>query len=277
MQDPVNSQISICYFLKNKCAPLFSYLPMKNFSYVEIQASGNFIILSSNLKFYEEYIKRDYYRHTPFNLLSEFGTPGYYITDYGISAHSSQQSSAVNQYRLLLDDFNYGHTLLISKLGFEGNNAICRIYSFEAEKRNTNINQCYMNNIDIIEKFIGYIDKNLLTIRSAITQSNVSTQEQIQFNQLFNASINTASKILAKKRRLLSRIHFIDTNSNIPTTREMEVLLWYAKGKTAHETGVMLGISQRTVEKYFERMRKKFNCSNKSQLLSLLAEWISHN
>lgn len=47
--------------------------------------------------------------------------------------------------------------------------------------------------------------------------------------------------------------------------REREVLLWMAAGKTAWETSVLLGISERTVKKHAANARDKFNVSTTTQ------------
>ena len=47
--------------------------------------------------------------------------------------------------------------------------------------------------------------------------------------------------------------------------RELEVLRWTMAGKTAWETGVILGISERTANLHIQAAARKLNCSNKHQ------------
>lgn len=50
--------------------------------------------------------------------------------------------------------------------------------------------------------------------------------------------------------------------------RERECLELLLQGKTAKETAAFLALSHRTVESYFENIKKKLKCSNKGQLFS---------
>lgn len=51
------------------------------------------------------------------------------------------------------------------------------------------------------------------------------------------------------------------------TAREREVLLWAAEGKTAWETGAILGISAKTVEFHLARCAGKMGTSGKAQTI----------
>ncbi len=48
------------------------------------------------------------------------------------------------------------------------------------------------------------------------------------------------------------------------TSRESEVLLWVAKGKTNREIGLILGTSPRTVNKHLEQIYKKLSVENRT-------------
>ena len=52
------------------------------------------------------------------------------------------------------------------------------------------------------------------------------------------------------------------------TLRELECIKWTAAGKTSYETGIILGISRRTVERHLENTKTKLNCVNRYQLIS---------
>lgn len=58
------------------------------------------------------------------------------------------------------------------------------------------------------------------------------------------------------------------------TSREKHVLFWGVQGKTAWETSMILGISQRTVIAHMVNSMAKLKCSNKFQMLSRIAALI---
>jgi DNA-binding CsgD family transcriptional regulator len=53
------------------------------------------------------------------------------------------------------------------------------------------------------------------------------------------------------------------------TPRETEFLKWLAIGKTMEEIAIIMNISYRTCVDYTEKLKKKFNCVSKSQIISL--------
>ena len=57
--------------------------------------------------------------------------------------------------------------------------------------------------------------------------------------------------------------------ASLLSQRERECLNLLLQGKTAKETAALLRLSFRTVESYFEIMKRKLNCTNKGQLFSI--------
>jgi len=53
------------------------------------------------------------------------------------------------------------------------------------------------------------------------------------------------------------------------TPRESEFLKWLAIGKTMEEISIIMNISYRTCVDYSEKLKKKFNCVSKNQIISL--------
>ena len=53
------------------------------------------------------------------------------------------------------------------------------------------------------------------------------------------------------------------------TKRQTEMLRWIAQGKTAGETGTILGISARTVEWHLREMRLEFSAVNVVHLVAI--------
>jgi DNA-binding CsgD family transcriptional regulator len=61
--------------------------------------------------------------------------------------------------------------------------------------------------------------------------------------------------------------------------RELEVLLWAAKGKTYTETGMILGVSHGSIHTYMKSMQLKLNATNITHAVALGYELgiIEHN
>lgn len=52
------------------------------------------------------------------------------------------------------------------------------------------------------------------------------------------------------------------------TTRETECLMWSSRGKTAYEIGIILGLSEQTIETYLKICLSKLNASNKTHAVT---------
>jgi DNA-binding CsgD family transcriptional regulator len=61
--------------------------------------------------------------------------------------------------------------------------------------------------------------------------------------------------------------------------RELEVLIWAAKGKTYAETGLILGISHASIHTYMKSMQLKLNATNITHAVAVGYELgiIKHN
>lgn len=76
---------------------------------------------------------------------------------------------------------------------------------------------------------------------------------------------------------LTSISNYSPNQSSLITTRELDVLILLAKGKTAKETARHLGISPRTVETHIENAKNKLNCNTKSDLIGVFLSCYRNN
>jgi DNA-binding CsgD family transcriptional regulator len=68
---------------------------------------------------------------------------------------------------------------------------------------------------------------------------------------------------------LLSTHYTVDSTENFMglSTRELECLFCLLRGKTAKQSGELLGLSKRTIEFYLENIKNKFGCQSKVELV----------
>ena len=52
------------------------------------------------------------------------------------------------------------------------------------------------------------------------------------------------------------------------SARETEVVRWTAEGKTSHEIGSIIGLSDHTVNAYLANAIRKMDCVNRAQLVA---------
>lgn len=122
---------------------------------------------------------------------------------------------------------------------------------------------------------------NPSAIRKLLQFFKEESKEVINFhkNHKFNiASIrpnyfakedNPYKSDLEKINQLLHTIGVLDINKSI-SPREYQCLDLYNQGKSARETGKILGISNRTVETHFESLKTKLKATLKADLVEYL-------
>ena len=64
--------------------------------------------------------------------------------------------------------------------------------------------------------------------------------------------------------------HYYNSDQNIELSkREAECIEYLLKGKTNKEIAHLTGLSQRTIESYFDNIKNKLNCNSRSELISI--------
>lgn len=261
----VEEFLNYCGTLKKNCDPLFKYLPIRHFNYIEARPGQDFIALSTDRDLFTEYLQRAYYQRTPYHTLLEFCKPGVYCVDL----YAFPELPPVQDHAQLLADFGYGHSCMIMHKEIKQGELHAKIYAFEGHLSDLYLNHMYLNNIDLLYKFTRYIDQKLQPIKKALPPNSYPIQEEMHLyteQEPLNA--------IANKANLLSSFKSSEIVGPKPTAREMEIIMWNLKGKTAEETASIMGISRRTVEKHFEKLRKKFGCYSKAQVALKMARYI---
>ncbi len=138
--------------------------------------------------------------------------------------------------------------------------------------RNCDIRTFYLNNSGLLKNFTNVTHNSLnriiksngtCTVNIAKDNSNsLQTPKNYHANNYLDIIVDTISS--GKK---LSGVQQ-DVNLN---QRELKSLSLLLKGKTTKETAHHLGISPRTVEKHYDRLKAKLGCSRRQDLFKLFS------
>lgn len=93
--------------------------------------------------------------------------------------------------------------------------------------------------------------------------------------EMFLPYIDTALRQvthLPTQRQLEQATHTDDIQDKGLTTRELEIMNWVRKGKTNHEIGMILDISEFTVKNHLQRIFRKLDVINRAQAVSAFAQ-----
>ena len=96
-------------------------------------------------------------------------------------------------------------------------------------------------------------------------QAVVSMASPIQKLELPSRDLAAITMMAAYAASAVEALLFPPTEEMVLSTREREILQWYAAGKSAWEISEILSISERTVEKHNERIRERFGVATTRQ------------
>ncbi len=156
--------------------------------------------------------------------------------------------------------FGFDHGIFI----FDPQENYCDIFSFATHSGNDRIINTYLSKMDLLKSFREYFrDKASHIIKQAENQKFI-----FPFNETLDikrALIDLEDSEILKPK---SHPHYYLTN------RQLACCSLLLKGKTAKEIGVNLNLSARTVESYFDIVKAKLDCKNKSELILKLSKII---
>jgi DNA-binding CsgD family transcriptional regulator len=225
--------------------------PIRQCGIIVLEKSGYAYIAANNPKIGQQNLINQWYLHEPHwhyhkNLIHEFDT---YSTQFGYmnsSVYKPEFRMSWMTHRTVIDENT-------QQICFFGSNSPM-IYSH------------FVNKLTLIKPFLRFfIYKN---------QTIMDTQKIHKFNLAQNNKNYLRSSNHITDRELLNHllhdIGILHKRYKI-TKREWQCIQMLKLGKTAKETGQIIGLSRRTVESYFDNLKKKINLNSKSNILSVIS------
>ena len=243
--------------LDEVCAPLKN-LGVNFFGYTAIDVDNNAYCLGSKPDYAAEYLRRNHAQNDVHHHSSTAKNQFHYdFWDYlDMERHTEElyQMAAA---------FDQGHTLTIT--GHDDDMTHC--FHFSGHMTDTSMNQRYLEKMDSLHAFISYFKNCLRNI------PELTAVYELPIN--IEPSENTHKKVVAisndpRQLDLLNtatnRIRFKDQSNYYLSERERECLKWLRLGKSAALIAEIKNVSYKTVERYIEASKKKYDCYTLYQL-----------
>ncbi len=257
--------------LKELCNPLFKHSEIDMFGYSRYYPDNSFFALDTYGEWHDflfqqrkgvEVVDTEFFRvieHNKniFNKRSKQAS--IFIADISPSLHKPLFNAfKIESFLWLVDKKEYYY----------------EIFGF-ASKSGKNITNFYFNHYDILEKFMLYFNEYGGKIineaeENKIIVTNHSAEYQTFSNHMLQDMESRQDNLIALDNAFrLKKYPIISENGKTYLTeRESECLFYLLRGKTAKGIGQILGISGKTVENYVEKLKLKFSCFRKSDLIS---------
>lgn len=232
--------------VKRICSPLQDHLGISIFCYGRVEADGLYVNLSNYPPIEEIYYENQLYHDDPHlihPLLLRSGTlliPNSYSADY---------------MEKILKQSNTGQLLLVLER-FED---VVECFFFGINIEETTTDAKLLNYLDPIKSFIRYFKKEAKPIIDHARSEKYNAKDVK--GKIFSEPV--ASPLSNNNPQIQRFLNLMDPL----TPRERQCLELFKQGKTAQMTGAILGLSQRTVESYFENIKNKLGCTTKADLL----------
>ena len=142
-------------------------------------------------------------------------------------------------------------------------NNIYRQFFFSADT--PEIYDNLLNNVNLVKKFIQHFEKENQHIINYFRDRkfNIAEKKEDYFADQDNF---ICSQERENTVNMLHTLGILDQKKNI-SNREWQCIELYRQGKSATQTGKILGISNRTVETNFNNLKQKLNVNTKAELI----------
>lgn len=246
------------------CTPLKKF-GITHFVYTRSFIDGSHINLCNNPGWTDYfYNEGEYYKVGMFEGPSKLYQPGYFLWS------ALGPSSLFDNAR---ERFGIDHGITIVK----PNKQFCDFFYFGSTVGNEAINNFYLMNLDILERFILYFKDRAKDIIAKALKNKISLcrHDQNLSQDLKKLYQHKTLPREEKEKFILAteikKYRFIEgaLHANI-SPRELDCAVRLLKGKSATLIAEELALSARTVEVHLGNLKSKLNCVNKADLIEYL-------
>ena len=240
------------------CKPLFDKTPITYFEYSRYYQNGDFWSVNTN-----SHLTQQYLRHKCYPDVGEFtvNTARYALFSQEIplpTAAKQAEEKYVNNIKIF-ESFDVKHRLYIDEFGDD----FFMACGFGTDLDGSAAIEYFINNYDIFNKFINYFVIQGQAIIKQCEASKIKLFPELGSQPPQN-TVKPVDSLSDEKPLFVYSI-----NGIMLSKPEYDCLQHMAHGKRAKEIAKVLSISYKTVQTYIDRIKIRFACSHKSQLIEM--------
>lgn len=254
MLEQFHNHPSILYTteINHFCEPL-NLLDITSFSHLRVFKNNQLTVLCNHPQFLLNYLNKKYYAADPcVNINPESTELGEYLIWDTVDCSGKTAEMLADSA-----SFDFKHVFTIIKKQAKHTD----FYHFGTHLSNPAIHQIYINNLDILDRFIRFFNSKIkqskeLTHAYDLVLNEDQISSEVELNLLHNKQV---------KRELV--LEMLRSGEQFLTANEIKCAELILQGKTAKEIAKILALSYRTIEDRINALKSKFNAQNKADLI----------
>lgn len=245
--------------VKKTTQPLHDLFGIKYFTYHRIDCEGRYSVLLDRPDFAEYYVAEKFYAIDPYLHHPDAYTSGFCLLDMNGTEFYHEQ-------------------LLKAGVKFNMNFSVCHIqrsenevevFGYSGTKDHSALNKLYLNHQNLLQTFASHFKQQHRKILHKLID------EAPHLAELKGQKLETKRMSLqldnAKREAFLKTLGMgqYAKLASLFSFREKQCLKWLLNGKSAKQTALLMSISRRTVESYFENIKVKLGCWSKNEVFEI--------
>lgn len=244
------------------CKPLFDESPIAFYCYYEFRPDGTMRYLASHQRLFERLIEKRFWDYPLVDPTWGFTlTLDYFMRVYTQAGFSLQDLKPGTRFELpILQSLEFGHACAFIE---NSNDPVVRFHYFLGYQDDDSVNDFNLNNTNLLTYFSRYMSKHAGTLLKS-TGTHPLPHHILQTYGDWMQRLNTHPSINIP--------HFLSSYAPhiVLSKQQRQLIYWYMMGKTTDETATILGLTRNTVNCYFDRIKRRFGCGSKPQIIAEL-------
>lgn len=233
------------------CHDFSTHYKVPHFLHTRMYFDGSRFALTNNPEWYQYFIENHLFNYSRLDKHPSCYRSGYFLWD------AWNKGTLYDYLKEFEAGFDYGHGFSIIRRHHEWVDK----FDFATYLHHRFMNQFYINNLSLFNQFVDAYCKEAKNIFLIAEKK----REILPYTP--KAHYDKEYKDTFLPRNILSALNLDNDTNNVKLTkRELECAYWLVNGKTISEIGMLLEISPKTVEKFFDSIKKKFNAYTLFQL-----------
>lgn len=246
--------------LNEICKPLFESSDINYFLYSKIFRDSRCIWLCTNSNWLKHFCDMKYYNIGTFEQSIDQYVSGMYLWS---GVYNNVLQDAKQNF-----DIDNGVTLIDNSIDF------CEFYHFASSRNNQSINDFYINNPDLLKRFIFYFKEKADALIQQASKNSIVLPMPIKIEPLIGAKIESQHALKNLYDRISCKTYHLNSkyNNAMLTKKEVECLFWLCQGKSSEEISLILSISTPTVLNNIDIIKNKTMVQSSLKLTEIASE-----